>query len=118
MRSVRLPLLALALMLILSFQGGSVFALDTLVAVRPDRAFYRPGETVTLLVSAGTGVRVAADVTYLADVIATLEAPLNDGAAVLSWTPPADVPRGYGLDLRLLDAGGDVVAQTSTARFD
>lgn len=101
----------------LLLQGGNVLAVDTVIEVTPDKAFYRPGETVTLAVSANQGARVAATIRYLSETVETLDAPLEGGQASLSWTPPETTPRGYGVDIRLLDAGGGVLTTTSAA-FD
>lgn len=91
---------------------------SSLVDVYAENAFFRPGEQVTLRVQAQAGARVEARVMHLAGRVAELSADLVDGRALLTWTPPADaVPRGYGLDLRLLAADGRLLAETSTA-FD
>ncbi|MFN8451256.1 MAG: glycoside hydrolase family 66 protein [Anaerolineae bacterium] len=94
-----------------------MLAVDTVIEVTPDKAFYRPGETVTLAVTAAQGARVEATIRYLSEAVETLDAPLEGGQASLSWTPPETTPRGYGVDLRLLDAGGNVLTTTSAA-FD
>lgn len=67
--------------------------------------------------TASQGARVEATVTHLLDEVARLEAPLEDGRAVLTWQPPAEAPRGYGLALRALDASGAEIA-TASAAFD
>ncbi len=94
-----------------------VLAVDTFIQVTPDRAFYQPGEAVTLAVTANDGARVEATIHYLSETVETLSAPLEGGQAALTWMPPGATPRGYGVDLRLMDAAGNVVATTSTA-FD
>lgn len=81
------------------------------------KAFYRPGEVVELAVPAAGGAKVSAQVMYLNEVVATLEAPVDNGQAILSWTPPATAPRGYGLDIQVMDSGDQVVATYALA-FD
>lgn len=82
-----------------------------------DKAFYRPGEIAQFGVRSAHGQHVTATVMYLDTVVTTLEAELSEGTASLTYTPPPDTPRGYGLDVVITDAKGDVVAQISTA-FD
>lgn len=108
----------LAVVLVLG-QGGMVLGVNTSIQVAPDKAYYQPGEAVTLALAASDGAaqRVRATIRYLAETVATLEAPLEDGAASLSWTPPAEPMRGYGVDIQVLDADDSVLATTSTA-FD
>ncbi len=103
-------------LLVFSFlQGVAVFASDTpQVTILPDKGFYHPGETVHMTVRAGEGVRVEARVLYLTQEVAALAAPISDGQAVLTWTPPLDAPRGYGLSVEIYDAAGTLLtAQTS-----
>lgn len=85
----------------------------------PDKSFYRPGEPVRLTVTVSPAVegRIHARVSYLAEQVAILEAPIIDGVADLEWTPPPISPRGYGVDVTLLDAEGQTLAETSSA-FD
>lgn len=114
--------LLLPLLLTLLLRGGFVYAVETTIAVVPDKSFYRPSEIVTLHVQAAAlqaanSSRVEARVTYLTDTIVELTAPLVDGAAELTWQPPDVSPRGYGLELALLDADGGTLATASTA-FD
>lgn len=109
--------LALCLLLLTFLWGNAVYAVETTILVLPDKAFYRPGETVTLHVSASAGARVEATIRYLDETITTLSAPVAEGAARLEWQPEPLAPRGYGVDIRLLDADGLELATTSTA-FD
>jgi dextranase len=101
-----------------------------LLDVYPYKASYRPGETVRLLVSlagpttleVGAEIHVVASITFLADEVARLTEQVRltsrmPVTAELLWTPPSSAPRGYGVDLRALDASGKVLAATSTA-FD
>lgn len=83
------------------FFGGSfpmpVYAqpADPALTIQPDKVFFRPGEPATFTVTASQGARVEATVTHLLDEVARLEAPLEDGRAVLTWQPPAEAPREY-----------------------
>ncbi|MBN1563892.1 MAG: hypothetical protein JXA10_08635 [Anaerolineae bacterium] len=91
-----------------------------LLTVTPDQAFFTPGVPATFTVSAdpvGDGARITAEITYLTDHIATLEAELSAGQVVITWQPPEIAPRGYGLTVTLLDATGATLATASTA-FD
>ena len=97
-----------------------------LLDVQPDKAFYHPRESVRLVVSLtspiATMVHVVACISFLSDEITRLmqTLPLRAGekaATELAWTPPAVAPRGYGVDLQVLDGNGQVLASASTA-FD
>src|SRR5690606_8809725 len=103
--------------LLLLLEGGIVIASETRVVAVPDKAFYRPGEAVTIEITGSTGSRAAATVMYLNEVVTTLAIPLENGAGSLTFMPPAMTPRGYGVDLRIENAAGEVIEQTSTA-FD
>ena len=96
------------------------------VDVYPDKATYRPGETVRLDVSLAGPVQseghVDASITFLSGEVTRLTQPVRlvAGEAVttgLTWTPPVLAPRGYGVDLQVLDRTGTVLARASTA-FD
>lgn len=102
---------------ILWIQGGTVLSVDTFIRVAPDRAMYHPGEAVTLTVTASGGARVEAEIRYLSETVEELSAQLENGRATLAWMPPEVSPRGYGVDVRLMDAEGNVLTTTSTA-FD
>ncbi len=91
----RLALLMLVFVLSLS-DGDTTLATNTTLDIAPDKGFYRPGETVTLQVTASEGVRVEATIMSLAEAVDTVQADLVDGVADLTWTPPSDSPRGYG----------------------
>ncbi len=111
-------LLGLLFFLLVILQGGAVFAGDSpTLVILPDQGFYQPGDTVHITVRASTGTRVQAQVMYLTTLITTLEAPLTDGQTVLEWTPPPDAPRGYGLNVTVMDDAGTVVMSRSSA-FD
>lgn len=107
----------LPLLLVVCLQGGFVYAVETTIAVIPNKSFYRPGETVTLHVQASAGSRVEARVTHLADTVAELSAALVNGAAELTWQPPNESPKGYGLEITLLDENGSTLVTASSA-FD
>lgn len=101
----------------LFLQGGILLAINPTVSIIPDKAFYRPGEVVALRVVAAAGTRVEATISYLTDTITTFTAPLINEQAELTWRPPATAPRGYGIDVRVLDDNGHPLAATSGA-FD
>lgn len=90
---------------------------DVTVRVFPDKAYYHPGESAVFSVVATGGVRVQATITHLAETVETFSTELTQGAASLTWMPPATAPRGYGLTVHLLDENGTVLATASTA-FD
>lgn len=109
--------LLLLISLSLFFGGTPVVAVEVQLQMTPNKAFYTPGEPVTFVVNASTGAQVVAQVSHLDETLATLEAPVEDGQATLTWTPPANAPTGYGLDVTLLDADGTTLATESSA-FD
>jgi dextranase len=97
-----------------------------LLDVHPDKAFYHPGEAVYLVVEmtaqTETDVHLIATIAFLSDEVArpmeTIHLLAGETTTVeLVWTPPVAVPRGYGVDLRVLDDAGLVLATASTA-FD
>ena len=89
---------------------------NAMVSITPDKAFYRPGEAATFLITAAGGTRGEATITHLAETVAVLDVILEDGSAVLTWTPPPQAPRGYGITMRLF-ADDRIMASASTA-FD
>ncbi|MBN8635551.1 MAG: hypothetical protein J0M07_09540 [Anaerolineae bacterium] len=105
------------ILFLILFQGGAVSAVDSTVQILPNKSYYHPGDTVQLTVSASAGSTVRARVTYLNTFVTELSAPLTDGQAGLTWTPPAEAPRGYGVTVDVLDASGTVLATQSSA-FD
>ncbi len=114
---MRISLAALLGALCLVLVGGKAFMqVNAAVDIVPDKAFYRPGETATFLITAAGGERAEATITHLADTLAVLEVAVRDGSAILSWTPPPDAPRGYGITVRLLD--GDRTLATASTAFD
>lgn len=94
-----------------------MYTVEISLEVRPEKSFYTPGEAVRLIVSASGGTHIRAHIMYLAQTLAMPDAPIVLGQGEIVWTPPPVSPRGYGVDVELLDAGGKVVASSSTA-FD
>jgi len=101
-----------------------------LLDVRRDKALCRPGDTVRLVVSlfspavveVGAELHLVVSITFLADEVACLTrmvqlAATGRATAELAWMPPPVAPRGYGVDLQVLDRSGRVLAAASTA-FD
>ncbi|MBI2846016.1 MAG: hypothetical protein HYX86_05665 [Chloroflexi bacterium] len=98
------------------------------VDLRPDRAYFRPKEEVSLtwlLRNQGKEelhLRLVAEIFYLSDQEGLLETtasvPAGGGTSVqLTWKPTRPVPAGYGVEGRVLDSAVRVVARCSTA-FD
>lgn len=111
-------ILSLVVLVCLLLPGGiALMQSDYAVHVAPDKAFFYPGEPATFSISATGGVSVRARITHLTNEVATLNVPLAQGSATLTWTPPAQAPRGYGLTVWLLDDQDNVLAADSTA-FD
>lgn len=99
-------------------QGAIVFAVETTtIQITPDKGFYRPGEMAQFHIQTTGGVRYKAQVMYLLTPVATLMGSLTDGSAELTWTPPPDVPRGYGLIVEVFDEAGTLVS-AQTSAFD
>ena len=114
---IRTSLAALLGALCLVLVGGKAsMQVNVAVDIVPDKAFYRPGETATFLITAAGGERAEATIAHLADTLAVLEVAVRDGSAILSWTPPPDAPRGYGITVRLLD--GERMLATASTAFD
>jgi dextranase len=84
----------------------------------PTRGMHRPGERVALAVAtdAAGGGALRARITELNRTVDTIEGPVDGPLTTLRWQPP-DTPRGYGVDLELLDRHGRRRATASTA-FD
>lgn len=94
--------------------------------IYPDKSFYYPGQTVCLLVELMGNdleeVVLLTTITYLSKTIIELRDTFqvvdsSSTIAELTWSPPLDVPRGYGVDLRVQDMEGQIIARASTA-FD
>jgi len=99
-----------------------------ITAFHPDKATYRPGEPVEFLITLtnpltrSLSVDVIASVKYLAEEVTPLAQPaeLPPGGQQtlrLTWSPPPDAPRGYGVDLAVHDTSGQTLAVGHTA-FD
>ena len=97
-----------------------------LVEIFPHKACYRPGEIVRLTVDlhgpAGADVQVLTSFAFLCDEVARKTRAVRiggDGRATLElvWSPPAEAPRGYGVDVLVTTLTGQVIAAGSTA-FD
>jgi dextranase len=94
------------------------------LSLQPHRAFTRPGEMARWVLkfqSAAAGpAHLQVVITHLEQVLWTEDRQLNLLPGVneleLHWQPPEVAPRGYGLEIRLLD-GDRVLAELSTA-FD
>ncbi|MBE2271314.1 MAG: hypothetical protein IAE80_23975 [Anaerolinea sp.] len=114
---MRLVYRLITIVFLILLQGGTVFAVEATLRILPDKGFYSPGDTVQLTVSASAGSQVQARISYLRTVITTLDAPLVGGEASLTWTPPPEAPRGYGVSVTILDENGTTLAAQSTA-FD
>ncbi|MCL4560841.1 MAG: glycoside hydrolase family 66 protein [Chloroflexi bacterium] len=91
------------------------------------KAFYKPGETAELDIAINAQMdhpfpaKLAAQISYLDQSTARLEKDLTlstgDQSVSFTWQPPAESPRGYGVDLTLETQSGEVLAGASTA-FD
>jgi dextranase len=97
-------------------------------ACHPTKATYKPGEAVEILVVLSNGhsrparVDLITRFTHMASSTATVtqraELPSRDERAFhVSWHPPAESPRGYGVDLQVRDLGGRTLTYAHTA-FD
>lgn len=100
-----------------------------ITALHPDKATYQPGAPVELLITLtntlprSVSVDVSASVKYLTDEVMALAQPaeLPPGGQQtlrwLTWSPPPDAPRGYGVDLAVRDRSGQTLTVGHTA-FD
>ncbi|MCL1600779.1 MAG: glycoside hydrolase family 66 protein [Actinomycetia bacterium] len=97
--------------------------MNRLVDVCPDKGFYRAGDTVLLSAAvSGTGAfTVECQISHLATKVAAITAPIlvtgDEGTVGFEWLPPPVAPRGYGVDVQLIDRLGHTVDSYSTA-FD
>ncbi len=110
----------LCLTVLLTLLGNNLMlnaATQTTLRILPDKAFYKPGEKVTLTVMAVDGVAVSATISHLTETITTLSAELKNGTAALTWTPPLTAQQGYGVDVMVLDKDGNTLIAASSA-FD
>ena len=98
-----------------------------IVEAYPDRAFYRPGEKVRLLVyltselSRPVAIRLRATICFLVSEVCRIEHVITvqpgDQWHELLWDPPPQHPTGYGVDLQVLDRQGTTLSMASTS-FD
>lgn len=90
------------------------------LAVRPDKGTYLPGEPVNLHVDLGEGTvggTVEVGIWHLDRLVAELAAVAEDDELTLTWQPPGDFPRGYGVEMTALTASGSLAGRAGTA-FD
>jgi dextranase len=103
--------------LFLSLSRG-IFVAQPIFDIIPDKAFYFPGDTVTLNVRVdGQSGRVVAVITHLTEIVTELEGEIEDGVATLTYTPSDTALIGYGVDAQLISADGETLASATTA-FD
>ncbi|MBC7249534.1 MAG: hypothetical protein H5T62_04555 [Anaerolineae bacterium] len=92
----------------------------------PDKATYKPGETVEFLITLANvmtqpiSVDTVVSVKHLREEVAQLAqsvdlSPGTQQTLRLSWCPPGDAPKGYGVDLSVRDKSGQTVAVGHTA---
>jgi dextranase len=88
------------------------------LSLHPDRAMYRPGEPVTLVLRTQgfpPDTNVQLRIFELARQVDSETRPA-EAEMRFSWTPP-EAPAGYGVEVKLEDDAGNALAQASTA-FD
>jgi len=99
-----------------------------ITAFHPDKSTYRLGESVGFLITLtnpltrSLSVDVIISVKYLAEEVTRLAQPVELPPTAqqtfrLTWSPPPDAPKGYGVDLTVQDAEGQALAVGHTA-FD
>jgi dextranase len=99
-----------------------------ITAFHPDKATYQPGAPVEFLITLTSpltrslSMDVTASVKYLTEEVAALAQPVElppggQQTVRLTWSPPPDAPRGYGVDLSVCDTSGQTLAVGHTA-FD
>jgi len=99
------------------------------VEAYPDKAQYRPGQVVNLIISVHNGfaqnisAKIEIQILQVLTPVATLwkdvllPAKTHQQLSV-EWLPPVEEYfKGYGVDIRLFNAQGQILAETSTA-FD
>lgn len=101
--------------------------LAQITRIQPDKAFYLPGESIHIEVriqsqiEESIPIKLMVRITHLADLVDQLEYELNligdEQSVDLTFPAPQNAPQGYGVDLYLETASGEVLAATSTA-FD
>lgn len=86
----------------------------------PTRSTYAPTDMVELRAEvdhAADGATLEVVVSHLDRAVAKLQTTLAGTVATVSWTPPADVPAGYGVDATLRAADGGILDRAHSA-FD
>lgn len=92
-----------------------------------NRSYYHPGEEVSITVDLGnlsgenTEVAVVLSVKYLMNEVHQEKRKVDVGAGTervtFSYLPPRETPAGYGVEISVLNSGGTILAEDSTA-FD
>jgi len=88
-------------------------------------SFFKPGESVRWKVNLNSStsgeLELVTHITFLAGTVEELRQPVTlkpgNNSVELSWLPPADAPRGYGLDCYLKTTQGETIASYFSA-FD
>lgn len=96
-------------------------------AIRFEKAFFQPGEPASWKVNVSSKAdlkataQLVARISHLDKTIIEIEEEVVlDGGQLsvnFTWQPPVEAPRGYGLDVYLVDHDGQIVTQAS-AGFD
>jgi len=102
-------------------ENEEVIEMEPIVSIESinfTKSFYKPGQTVTWQVALQSNIRVEMTlVTRITFLFETLEvkrqtvviSPVGESIE-LSWLPPDDAPRGYGLDCHLETMEGEILA--------
>jgi len=106
-------------------QGNTMLANITIQSIDFEKSFSLPGErarwTVSLFTDQAVEVVMVSTITYLDQQFAETRQEFSIGPGEwigqLSWQPPIDSPRGYGLDIRVETPQGQILATRSSA-FD
>jgi dextranase len=99
-----------------------------IAAIDPNKATYKPGEAVEIQVTLANQspraieANITASFKYLAQEVMQVHhivelLPKSQQTLQLTWNPPSDSPRGYGVDVAVTNADGQVLAACHTA-FD
>lgn len=85
----------------------------------PTRGHHEPGRRVNIMVSTDgvSGGTVRANIAHLESREDVIEQPVEGPHTILTWRPPDQAPRSYGVDIELLDQSGSRLGGASTA-FD
>lgn len=90
-----------------------------------EQSFFKPGHTaswtVMLQSNANVELELVTRITFLSNILEEQRQTVMFGPEVeyieISWLPPADAPRGYGIDCHLESMQGEVLTSRSSA-FD